>query len=228
MGCVSAGGGRGRPRAGALRRARAHLREVHVLDVIGAVVILDLAACGEGWGRARAEGGDVGRARTGRSGGRAGRGAPVQSIVSTRNFCPGSTVATAGISGCQRLCIGVSCSHGSFLMSTEMSVGGMVERPAAARHGSRGTVVGAVPRHARARAPGAAPAASARAMLRRGGRPGTTAGDSTGGDASHPRARRPRRARRQPAPYENSRGASDVRRRVGTTLGIVESALYPV
>ena len=35
---------------------------------------------------------------------------------------PGLTVTTGGMSGCQRLCSGVGCSVGGFLMSTEMIV----------------------------------------------------------------------------------------------------------
>ena len=50
---------------------------------------------------------------------------PVQSIVSTRKTSPSAIVTTAGISGCQRLWSGVSCSHGIFLMSTEIAVFGM-------------------------------------------------------------------------------------------------------
>jgi len=45
---------------------------------------------------------------------------PVQSTHSTRNISPSLTEATGGMSGCQRLCKGVSCSQGSLFGSTDM------------------------------------------------------------------------------------------------------------
>src|SRR5512145_2823608 len=47
---------------------------------------------------------------------------PVQSSASMMKSSPGLTVATGGMSGCQRLCCGCGCSVGFFLTSTEMMV----------------------------------------------------------------------------------------------------------
>ena len=72
------------------------------------------------------------------------RGAPRLSspIVSTRKTSPSATVAVGGMSGCQRLCTGGSCSHGSFFGFTERSVLGIskrVERWLCATHNWGGT-----------------------------------------------------------------------------------------
>src|SRR6185503_228326 len=50
---------------------------------------------------------------------------PVQSRHSTMKSSPGLTVATGGMSGCQRLWIGVVCSRGPLPISTEMIVWGI-------------------------------------------------------------------------------------------------------
>ena len=65
-------------------------------------------------------------------------------IVSTRKTSPSATVAVGGMSGCQRLCTGGSCSHGSFFGFTARSVLGIskrVERWLCATHNWGGYIV---------------------------------------------------------------------------------------
>ena len=149
-----------------------HLGQVHVLDVLSRIVVADLAARPvHGLHPEQVAFLDLGhlhRRGVGVVGTRAAcarRGERQSANRRQRGWrlCAASVARprglTAGMSGCQRLCSGFSCSHGLFLMSTVMSgvgVRGGILHKGGRRRGDQGAPAAAAGRQrwrTRCRAP---------------------------------------------------------------------------